>query len=280
MRIFNRKKVIEHLHQFKFLIPRKRLFSNIQYMNTAFIIQARMGSTRLPKKVLRPFYGDKCILQLLVEKLALVEGVKNIIATSVGKENDAIEEFCVQNNITCFRGEENDVIKRFIDAAEANGIERIIRICSDNPFLELNSIKALVAKENNSDADYISFKINGSPSIKTHFGFWTEYTTLAALKRVQQLTDEKLYHEHVTNYIYANPDKFKVDWIEGPTSLNGRNNIRLTIDTPKDFENAQRVYADLCANNPYPTIDEIVTYLDTHSDMYNTMSQQINQNSK
>lgn len=254
--------------------------NNEHIMNTAFIVQARMGSTRLPKKVLRPFYGDKCILQLLVEKLAQVEGVKTIIATSVGNENDIIEEFCDQNNVTCFRGDENDVIKRFIDAAEANGVERIIRICSDNPFLEFNSIKALVAKASNSDADYISFNINGSPSIKTHFGFWTEYTTLAALKKARAITDEKFYHEHVTNFIYANPDMFKVEWIEGPACLNGRDNIRLTIDTPEDFENAQRVYNELCMNNPCPTIDEVVECLDAHSDIYYTMSQQINQNSK
>lgn len=249
-------------------------------MNTAFIVQARMGSTRMPQKVLRPFYGDKCILQLLVEKLVQIEGVKTIIATSIGKENDVIEEFCSQNNIICFRGEENDVIKRFIDAAEANAIEHIIRICSDNPFLELDSIKDIVSKANNSDVDYMSFNINGSPSINTHFGFWTEYVTLNVLKKVQKLTEEKLYHEHVTNYIYANPDKFKVEWIDGPKCLEGRTNIRLTIDTPEDFVNAQKVYSNLCVVNPFPTIDEVVAYLDEHPETYNSMNQQINQNSK
>lgn len=239
-----------------------------------------MGSTRLPQKVLRPFSNNKSILQLLVEKIAKIEGIMTIIATSTNKENDVFEEFCVQNDIKCFRGDENDVIKRFIDAAEANGVERFIRICSDNPFLELNSVKTLLSKAKNSDADYISFNINGSPSIKTHFGFWAEFTTTSALKKVQQLTDEKLYHEHVTNYIYNNPSIFKVEWIEGPECLNGRGNIRLTIDTIEDFINAQKVYSELCIGNPFPTIEEVVAYLDRHPDIYCTMNQQINQNIK
>lgn len=97
-------------------------------METAFLVQARMGSTRLPHKVLRPFYNNNCILDLLVDKLNQIAGTKIIIATSVGSENDVIEQFCKERNIVCFRGEENDVLKRFIDAAEANGVDRIIRI--------------------------------------------------------------------------------------------------------------------------------------------------------
>lgn len=249
-------------------------------MKTAFLVQARMGSTRLPHKVLRPFYNNKCILDLLVNKLNQIADTSIIIATSVGLENDVIEKFCKERNIVCFRGEENDVLKRFIDAAEANGVDRIIRICSDNPFLELNSIKKLVEVAKNSDAEYISFNINGIPSIKTHFGFWTEYVSLDALKKVQRLTDEKLYHEHVTNYIYSNPEIFKIEWIEGPACLKGRSNIRLTIDTLEDFANAQNVYVELCKVNPYPTIADVVSYLDEHPDTYNVMVQQININSK
>jgi hypothetical protein len=249
-------------------------------MKTAFLVQARMGSTRLPHKVLRPFYNNNCILDLLVDKLDQVADTDIIIATSIGSENDVIEQFCKERSMVCFRGEENDVLKRFIDAAEANGVDRIVRVCSDNPFLELNSIKKLVEVAKKSDAEYISFDINGSPSIKTHFGFWTEYVSLGALKKVQSLTDEKIYHEHVTNYVYSNPAAFKVEWLEGPICLKGRSNIRLTIDTFEDFANAQKVYAELCMVNPYPTIDEVVSYLDEHPATYNTMVQQINKNSK
>ena len=249
-------------------------------MKIAFLVQARMGSTRLPNKILRPFYRDKCILGLLIEKLQEVHNGKIIIATSISASNDVIECFCEQHNVTCFRGSENDVLQRFVDAAEANNVEKLVRVCSDNPFLELKSIKHLVEKSCSSDADYISFDINGCPSIKTHYGFWTEFTTLSALKKVKEMTDEQLYHEHVTNFIYTHPGHFKIEWINGPQCLAGRNDIRLTCDTLEDFQNSSEIYADLCKDNPYPTIQEVVEYLDNHEEYAQKMIKQIKLNSK
>ena len=249
-------------------------------MNLAFIVQSRMGSTRLPHKILRPFYGEKSILDLLVEKLKCISDVNIIIATSKSQENDVIEEFCKRVNIICFRGDENDVLKRFIDAAENNNIDNIIRVCSDNPFLELYSIKRLIATAKCSKSDYISFNIEGVPSIKTHYGFWTEFTTLSTLKRVYELTEERLYHEHVTNYIYSHPEKFNIEWIQGPDCLKENKNIRLTIDTEEDFKNAQFIYQNICKDNPYPRISEIVDFLNSHRELYNQMVEQIKKNSK
>lgn len=249
-------------------------------MSITFIIQARTGSTRFPRKILRPFYHNKCILELLVEKLKCINNTNIIVATPDTKDNDIIEAFCNNINITCFRGDENDVLKRFIDAAEKYNANKIIRICSDNPFLELASIKLLVDKARKSDSDYISFNINNTPSIKTHYGFWAEFTTLSTLKKISKLTSEHLFHEHVTNYIYTHPDSFSIEWIQAPSYLNENNNIRLTIDTEEDFKNAQYVYENICENNPYPTIAEIVNYINLHPEIYNNMIKQIKINSK
>lgn len=249
-------------------------------MYPSFIIQARVGSSRLPNKILRPFYDGKSILELLIEKLQSIPESQIIIATSANSDNNIIEEFCKLHNVKCYRGSENDVLRRFIDAAEFHNIKNIIRICSDNPFLELESIKKLISKSQESDADYISFKVNGNPSIKTHFGFWTEYVTLDALKRVHRNTEDKLYHEHVTNYIYSHPENFKIEWIEGPECLNGRNDIRMTCDTINDFENLQKIYEDVCETSPYPSIKDIVHYLDSHDEYLKDMKEQIKQNTK
>ena len=247
----------------------------------SFIVQARGGSTRLPNKILLPFYNGKSILELLIAKLKQIDGVDIIIATSVNSNCDVIEQTARVNGVKCFRGSENDVLQRFIDAAEFYHVDQIIRVCSDNPFLEMASINKLVEKvTSQNEADYISFNIGGKPSIKTHFGFWTEYVTLNALKQAKALTDESLYHEHVTNYIYANPSIFNVQWIDGPESIVKHLDIRLTIDTPEDFSNAQKIYKDICKKNPYPTIDEIVDFLDAHTEFYDIMKQQIINNSK
>lgn len=247
-----------------------------------FIVQARSGSTRMPNKILLPFYEGKSILDLLIEKLKQVSNTKVIIATSINPNCNPIEDVAKAHGVICFRGSENDVLQRFIDAAEEREVKQIIRVCSDNPFLELDSINKLVAfvRDTDKDLDYVSFNINGTPSIKTHYGFWTEYVTLNALKRVKELTDESLYHEHVTNYIYTNPNKFKIEWIDGPEAIKSHTDIRLTIDTQEDFKNAQQIYLDLCKQTSYPTVDQIVSYLDNHKEYYASMKKQIINNSK
>ena len=246
----------------------------------AFIVQARVGSTRLPNKILLPFFQGKSILELLIAKLKKVEGAKVILATSTNKENDTLEQIARENGVLCFRGAENDVIQRFIDAAEEYAVNDIIRVCSDNPFLELASIHKLVHWAKNSNNDYISFNIGGVPSIKTHYGFWTEFVRLDALKKVVSLTGEQLYHEHVTNYIYTHPDAFSIKWIDGPRVLDTHPEIRLTIDTKEDFDNVKQIYSEICVKNEYPTILDVVTFLDAHSKFYASMRNQINQNNK
>ena len=246
-----------------------------------FVVQARSGSTRMPNKVYLPFYNGKSILDLLIDKLKQVDGTKVIIATSTNSNCDPIEKVAQSHNVTCFRGSENDVLQRFIDAAEANKAVKIIRVCSDNPFLDLSSVKKLVNEAQKTDGiDYMSFNVDGTPSIKTHYGFWTEFVTLEALKRIKVLTNEALYHEHVTNYIYAHPESFYIKWIDGPKIITCHKDIRLTIDTEEDFRNAQAIYADLCYDNPYPTIEDVVNYLECHQEYYKLMRMQIVRNSK
>ena len=247
----------------------------------AFIIQARLGSTRLPRKILLPFYKDKSILDLLIDKLKKVADSQIILATSTNSINDSLEDIAKKNNILCFRGAENDVLQRFIDAAEKFQASRIIRICSDNPFLELGSINRLIDfATKNPQYDYISFHVNNTPSIKTHYGFWTEFVTLNALKKATSLTDEPLYHEHVTNFIYTHPEYFNYYLLDTPSELVTHNKIRLTIDTQTDFQNAQKIYEDLTHSNPYPTIEQIIRFLDNHPSYYQTMEQEISKNSK
>ncbi len=247
-----------------------------------FIVQARSGSTRLPNKILLPFFKEQSILDLLIEKLKRINDTGVIVATSINANCDPIQDVACNHAVKCFRGDENDVLQRFIDSAEKHGVNEIIRVCSDNPFLELDSIYKLISfvKESEENLDYVSYLIDGTPSIKTHYGFWTEYVTLDALRRVSKYTSESLYHEHVTNYIYTHPEKFKIGWIKGPDIITKHRDIRLTIDTYDDFENAKSIYSELCINNPYPSIDDVVLYLDNHKQFYSMMRTQIDKNIK
>lgn len=250
-------------------------------MNIGIIIQARMGSTRLPGKILKPFYGGKTLLETLTEKLHKVNGVKVIVATSINEDNDPLEAFLKEKNELVFRGSENDVLERFIKASEENNVDGIIRICSDNPFIDRDGVNQLVEKAKVSDADYIGFRINGKPSILTHFGFWGEYVTLDALKRVSETTEVGTpAHEHVTYHIYNHTDEYKCEWITCPDFLQGRDDIRLTIDTPDDLKNALKVYSDLMMHNEDFSLKDIVEYLDSHEEIKISMISNISQNKK
>ena len=249
-------------------------------MNIGIIIQARMGSTRLPGKILKEFYGEDTLLETLLNNLHKV-GVKVIVATSVSENNDQLETFLKEKGELVYRGSENDVLDRFIKAAEANGVDGIVRICSDNPFMDWHGVGQLVEKAKTSDADYIGFRVNDKPSILTHFGFWGEYVTLEALKRVASTTPEgSPAHEHVTYHVYTTPADYKCEWIPCPDFLQGRDDIRLTIDTPEDFINAQSVYADLKNINADFTLHDVVEYLDAHQSIKDSMMSCITKNKK
>lgn len=250
-------------------------------MNIGIIIQARMGSTRLPGKILKPFYGGKTLLETLLDNLHKVNGVKVIVATSVNENNDQLETFLRERNELVYRGSENDVLDRFIKAAEENNVDGIVRICSDNPFMDWHGVAKLVEKAKTSDADYIGFRINEKPSILTHFGFWGEYVTLNALKRVYSTTDLGTpAHEHVTFHVYKHPEEYKCEWIAGPDFLEGRDDIRLTIDTPDDLQNALKVYSDLKSKDDNFTLKDVVEYLDAHEEIKLSMMKNIFQNKK
>ena len=249
-------------------------------MKLGIIIQARLGSTRLPGKILKPFHGDKCILDIILDKLHQACDAKVIVATSTSKDNDALVEHLKRNGELVFRGSENDVLDRFIKAAKRHHIDGIIRICSDNPFIDSDGIKSLIDKALNSDAQYIGFKINGLPSIKTHFGFWGEFVTLDALKKVASSTDDLPAHEHVTIHVYSHPEEYHCEWIDCPDVIQGRNDIRLTVDTQEDFENAQQVYTDLTKANDHFGLEEVVNYIDQHEEMKASMKRIITQNTK
>lgn len=249
-------------------------------MNQGIIIQARLGSTRLPRKVLRTFYQEDTLLETVINNLKQVPNVKLVVATSVNHNNDELEDFLKKRGIAVYRGSEDDVLSRFIGAAEQFGIEGIVRICSDNPFLDWHGVTVLLGKAKISDADYIGYRINDTPSIKTHFGFWGEYVTLNALKHVAATTDEKVAHEHVTIHIYTHPEEYKCEWIEAPDYLQGRNDIRLTVDSPEDFANAQKAFATLHEANPNFGLADVVKYLDSNVELKESMKKMIENNKK
>ena len=209
-------------------------------MTGLIIIQARLSSTRLWGKVLKPLIEEKCLLDLQLERLKKLD-TSIVLAISTNPADDFLEDWAAQNQVDCFRGEEYNVLQRFIDCAEQYKAEQLIRVCSDNPFLQFAQVSHYI-NELSNDVDYISFcNTEGMPAIKTHWGLFVEGVKLSALKRASDLLQNHehrdFYSEHVTNFIYGNPKEFRVVLEEVPEVISTRKDLRFTIDTPADFEN-------------------------------------------
>lgn len=246
----------------------------------AIIVQARVGSTRLPNKVLTPFCGAQTILEIILGNLSKSRHRWPIIvATTTSKADNAIANLCSKLSVECTRGSEEDVLQRFIDTAKPKGITTIARVCADNPFLSIELLDSLIDHQHQRpNADYVSyFTSSGTPTIKTHWGVFAELVSLNALEKAAQFTSEKLYHEHVTNYIYGNPQCFSIERLMLPTYMDGKENIRFTVDTPEDFTTMQSLFTKFYPNF---TINEIVSYVETEPQILEVMNQNINKFNK
>ena len=202
-------------------------------MKDGIIIQARTGSTRLHNKILLPFYGEQRIIDILIANIKQACPDKCIIlATTNRPQDDVLAEVAHQAGILSFRGDEDNVLDRFI------------RVCSDNPFLRPETFNTFFAEHAFCPADYIAYGFaDGRPTIKSHLGLYSELTTINALRRAAVSTQEKLHIEHVTIYLYTHPEKFKVRLLPLPAELEGRFDLRFTLDTMEDFTLLQELYA-------------------------------------
>ena len=249
------------------------------------IIQARTGSSRLPRKMILPFYKDKSILDIILSRLTIVSDKRHVpvtLATTELSDDDVLVGIAKKYNISCFRGSSTDVLKRFIDAAEQFHYEGIIRICGDNPFLSADFLTELILEiiSDDDNPDYISFCTSTNiPAIRTHYGFFCEYVRFDALEAVTKVTVEEVYHEHVTNYIYSHPHMFKCRFIKIPTYIE-KLPVRLTIDTQTDFEISRNIYNYLLINKLSVEPENIIDYLETQPELLKLMQIEINKNIK
>ncbi len=246
--------------------------------STGLIIQARTTSTRLPGKVILPFDNQRSILEILIDRLKNhFNKEKIIVATTTNPEDDTIVGLCKKTNTAYYRGDENNVLQRFIEAAEKFDIRNIVRINADNPFLLPGYIQNLIDRFN--EVDYLSYCFDdGTPVIKSHIGLFAEMTRLETLKKVARLTGEPLYREHVTNYIYSHPQKFKINLLPLPGLIKNRKDIRLTVDTKRDFEMAREIYKKTGEKNL--DIEHLITLIDNNSDWKTIMLKEIKNNAK
>ncbi|OUO04410.1 cytidylyltransferase domain-containing protein [Parabacteroides johnsonii] len=252
--------------------------------NLAIIIQARMGSTRLPNKMILPYWEKEGILSILLKRIKNgLPKIPVIVATTCKVQDDVIEDISFKENVLVFRGNENDVLKRFIDAANTYSVTKIVRICADNPFLDIEELSLLVSEYENMNVDYFSYITSTKiPSIKTHYGLWGEAVSLSALEYIYEHAPNSKYHEHVTNYIYEHPLLFRIEWKKIPPIIECLENLRLTVDTKVDFDISKQLYQLFIDESlkGKDTLTKIRTIMKNHEEFYELMAKEINENIK
>lgn len=227
-------------------------------MITVAIIQARMKSERLPDKVLMDIEG-KPMLARVWERVSSAHICDEVvIATSDLDADTPIANYCKEHDIPCFRGEHDDVLKRYYDAALAHKAEVIVRFTADCPLLDPEIIRRVVQAFDPKKHDYIS---NVLPPTYPD-GLDTEVFSFATLKRAHEEVELPSEREHVTTYIQKHLDQFRIANVENGEDLS---KLRWTVDREKDCKFVQKVYAHF-ANQSFG-MNEVLTLLEEHPDL-------------
>jgi len=207
-------------------------------LKLGIIIQARMGSTRLPGKVLKEL-GSKNILEHILYRLEMLQHRANIIiATTVLEKDNDIEKFCKKYRVTCFRGSESDVLERYYLCAKQHSFDHIVRLTGDNPFIDIFELDNLIDLHLNKNADYSrSFAVLPK-------GVGSEIFTFTALEKSYKYGHKDNHKEHVNEYIEENEDKFKISELTVNEEKN-RSDVSLTVDTIDDYKKASFIAAKL-----------------------------------
>jgi spore coat polysaccharide biosynthesis protein SpsF len=221
------------------------------------VIQARMGSTRFPGKVLQPVAG-KPLLWHIVHRLEKAKSLdKIVIATSENPRDDAIVEFGKKNGVAVTRGSEQDVLARFAKAVAECNAAIVVRVCSDSPFIEGGYIDHLVAAMVEQDGDYVS-SADGTPN--AHQGI-DVFTRRALDKLIADAGDDPVAHEHVTGYFKLHPDFVPIARAK-PFPDSGRADPRVSIDTPDDLAFVEAVYDRLHARAGEASLGDLLLLLE------------------
>ncbi len=231
-------------------------------MKTICIIQARMGSSRLPGKVLKEVCG-KPLIAHTIARLKKAKGIDHIIlATSTLPHDAPLIEAAKKEGVEGFAGSENDVLGRYYEAARPHKPDVVVRCTGDCPMFDPAVTGLVIATHFEKGGDYTSNTLT-----RTYpRGMDTEVFNYTVLERIAREAQDEFSREHVTPYIYRNPQIFRVEQVLAPKELTDPS-LRLCVDTVEDFELIRRIFEALYPQNPYFTIGDILAFLKTRPEL-------------
>lgn len=232
-------------------------------MKIVATVEARMASTRLPGKVMKNILG-KPVLELLVERLKMVELISDIvIATTINKSDDIIEGFCKKIDVKCFRGSEEDVLKRVLGAAKSVDADLIVEITGDCPLIDPDIVRECIKLFLKGDYDYVS---NGCLEKTFPDGLAVQVFPVKVLEEVNELTKDPVDHEHVSLYVYKHSEKYKLKNYKAKGELCWPE-LAITLDTPEDYKLIKKIYEELYPMNNRFTAYDVVRFLKSNPEL-------------
>ena len=208
----------------------------------ATVIQARVGSTRLPRKVLMDVAGEPMLAHVVARSDAIARSDVTIVATSTLPGDDAIAELAAERGWRVFRGSEDDVLDRYLQAGREAGAEHVIRVTSDCPLVDPGEADRVIAHHLVTGADYTqNITVWGG---ETPLGVGVEAFTIGALEASARDGHEPHHREHVDEFVYEHPERFRLEVVPALPPLN-RPDLRLTVDTPEDMALVRAIYERL-----------------------------------
>ena len=230
-------------------------------MRTVCTIEARMTSSRLPGKVLLEAAG-KPLLEHMVERLRRVDALDEIvIATTEEASSDPIAELADRLGIGCFRGSEEDVLARVLGAAQAYDADLIVETTGDCPLIDPGVIAHVIERFHDGDVDYCSNTME-----RTYpRGMDVQAFPTAVLAEVAELTNDPADREHVSLYIYEHPERYRLRSVVSERPETGA--LRLTVDTPEDYELIRTIFETLYPADPAFGLDAILELFDERPEL-------------
>mgnify|MGYP001342258534 FL=1 len=205
------------------------------------IIQARMGSSRLPGKVLMNSGNGMPLLYYVINQLRHCSKVKNlVIATTTNQEDDEIEKFADNNSVDVFRGKEKDVLDRYFQCAKKYSFSTIVRITADCPLIDPQIVDKVIEQFFSGNYDFATNTLTRTFPIGTD----VEVFSFSALKRTWESAQLPSEREHVTPYL-RNERNFKIINVQNDKNISS---LRLTVDRIEDFELIKQILKNISVN--------------------------------
>lgn len=234
-------------------------------MKTGIILLARLGSTRLPGKVLLSLCGRPVLEHIILRLRRVRRSEKIIVATTQNGMDDIIEQVCRKLGVSCFRGSEDNVLDRCVQTSETFDLDVIVRLGADNPFVDREIIDDMLhifqtAWNNGKRPDYMSNSMDRSFPLGLDCEIFHRDTfrRLAEETKCLPLEERRLNENNVSPFIHQNPERFRIISFKKDFDYS---HLRWTLDTPEDFDLITRVYDALYPVKPDFLMEDILDLL-------------------